>query len=141
MKIQIKKLKESAKLPTYAHATDAGADLYSAEDITIPAGQRVLVSTGVAMAIPDGYAGLIWDKSGISAKSGVTTMAGVIDSGYRGEIKVLLYNSSNEDYKVRAGDKIAQMLFQKVEQGEFEDVQELPDADRGDAGFGSTGIR
>ena len=139
MKIRVKKLSENAKLPEFAHRTDAGADLFSTEEIVLRPKERALVSTGIALEIPEGYAGLIWDKSGISSKHGLTTMAGVIDSGYRGEVKVLLINLSDKEYKIEIGDKIAQILIQKIEQPEFEEAQKLSSADRGEKGFGSTG--
>ncbi len=139
MKIRVKSLSGNAKLPSFAHSTDAGADLFSAENLKLEPGKRALVSTGIALEIPEGFAGLIWDKSGIASKSGISTMAGVIDSGYRGEIKVLLVNLSDTEYKIEEGDKIAQILFQKIEHPDFEEVQELSKADRGEKGFGSTG--
>ncbi len=139
MKIRVKSLSGNAKLPSFAHGTDAGADLFSAENLKLEPGKRALVSTGIALEIPEGFAGLIWDKSGIASKSGISTMAGVIDSGYRGEIKVLLVNLSDTEYKIEEGDKIAQILFQKIEHPDFEEVQELSKADRGEKGFGSTG--
>ena len=139
MKIKVKKLSENAKLPEFAHMTDAGADLFSIEEVVLKPNQRALISTGIALEIPEGYVGLIWDKSGISSKHGITTMAGVIDSGYRGEVKVLLINLSDEKYKIEVGDKLAQILIQKIEQPKFEEANELSAADRGDKGFGSTG--
>lgn len=139
MNIQIKKLHESAKVPTYAHTTDAAMDLCSVEDIVVPPKERVAIHSGLAMAIPEGYVGLIWDKSGVAVKGGLTTIAGVIDAGYRGEILIAIYNTTDEPYTFNVGDKVAQMVIQKIEQPTFEEVDELPEADRGDAGFGSTG--
>lgn len=139
--IQIKKLNSTAVLPSYAHDHDAGMDVYADEDCIIKVGERRLISTGIAMAIPSGYAGLIWDKSGIASKHGLKTMAGVIDASYRGEIKILLNNLSNQDYFIEKGTKIAQMLIQKVEQKEIVEVFELEDTARGEAGFGSTGMK
>ena len=141
MKIQIKKLNSKAKLPEYAHLGDAGMDLFSVESVTIKPGEKVVCQTGIAMKIPDGYVGLIWDKSGIASKGGVKTMGGVIDSGYRGEVRVVLQNLSKEDYNIKEGDKIAQMLIQKVESPQIEEVEELDDTERGEGGFGSTGMR
>ncbi len=141
MKIQIKKLNSKAKLPEYAHLGDAGMDLFSVESVTIKPGKKVVCQTGIAMKIPDGYVGLIWDKSGIASKGGVKTMGGVIDSGYRGEVRVVLQNLSKEDYNIKEGDKIAQMLIQKVESPQIEEVEELDDTERGEGGFGSTGMR
>lgn len=140
MPILIKKLSPTATIPKYVHPHDAGMDLYSNETITLQPQERKLISTGVAMAIPSGYVGLIWDKSGIATNHGLKTMAGVIDSGYRGEIKILIHNFSNQPYTVQAGTKIAQMLIQPVVQKEIIEVQELDDTSRGKEGFGSTGM-
>ncbi len=139
MKIKVKKLNENARLPEFAHKTDAGADLFSVEEKILKPGERALISSGIALEIPEGFAGLIWDKSGIASKSGISTMAGVIDSGYRGEVKVLLVNLSDTEYQIEMGDKIAQILFQKIERPDFEEAQKLSDADRGEKAFGSTG--
>ena len=140
MIIQIKKLNPKAKLPEYAHPGDAGMDLFSVESVTIKPGKRIVCQTGIAMRIPDGYVGLIWDKSGVASKSGIKTMGGVIDSGYRGEIGVVFQNLSKENYNIKEGDKIAQMLIQKVARPQIEEVEELGDTERGEGGFGSTGI-
>lgn len=140
MKILAKKLDPDAKIPSYAHPGDAGMDLYSLEDITIDSGGRISCRTGFAMQIPQGYAGLIWDKSGIAANNGIKTMAGVVDSGYRGEIKTVLVNLGKEAYNIKKGDKIAQMLIQKVENLEIVEVEKLDETSRGEGGFGSTGL-
>lgn len=139
MEIKIKKLNEDAKMPTYAHHNDAGFDLCAVEGIVVPSGGRVLVGTGLAMEISDGYVGLVWDKSGLSNTHGLKTLGGVIDAGYRGEVKVGIINLSATDYKIGAGHKVAQMLIQKVEHVEIKEVAELSDATRGGGGFGSTG--
>ena len=139
MHLNIKKLHPDAKIPTYAHQGDAGFDLFATETVTIPIGARVLVGTGIAMEIPDGYVGLIWDKSGLSIKHGLKNLGGVIDAGYRGEIKAGVVNLSDEDYTVVVGHKVAQMLIQKVERAEIVEVDELSDTTRGHGGFGSTG--
>jgi len=139
MKIKIKKLDKKARLPEYAHTTDAGMDLSSLEDLIIDPGESIICKTGIAMAIPVGYVGLIWDKSGVAAKKEIKTMGGVIDAGYRGEVGVILKNLSQEKYEIKVGQKIAQMLIQKVEQPELLEVEELDNTDRGDSGFGSTG--
>lgn len=139
MHLNIKKLHPDAKIPTYAHYGDAGFDLFATETVTIPVGARVLVGTGIAMEIPDGYVGLIWDKSGLSIKHGLKNLGGVIDAGYRGEIKAGVVNLSDEDYTVVVGHKVAQMLIQKVERAEIVEVDELSDTTRGHGGFGSTG--
>lgn len=141
MKVLFKKLDDAAHLPDYAHATDAGCDLYALSDYALAPGQRVLVRTGIAMAIPEGYVGLIWDKSGVSAKQGLHRLGGVIDAGYRGEIQVIIVNLGSDGVKIEKGQKIAQMLFQKIEQAGFDEARELPEAARGTGGFGSTGLQ
>lgn len=139
IKIKIKKLKQDAKLPEYAHQGDAGMDIFSVEDTIIGPKQRKLISTGLSIELPKGYVSLVWDKSGIASK-GLTTIAGVLDYTYRGEYKILLLNISDQDYKIKKGDKIAQILIQKVETAEIEEVNELSDTIRGEGGFGSTGL-
>lgn len=141
MKIKIKKINPEAKTSSYANTRDAGMDFYSVIDITILPNERVACDTGIAMAIPAGYVGLIWDKSGVAFKGGIKTMGGVIDSSYRGEIKIILTNLSDKEYVIRKGDKVAQMLIQKVESPSIEEVEVLDDTERGEGGFGSTGIR
>ncbi len=141
MTIQIKKIISTAVLPSYAHAHDAGMDLYASEGMVIRAGERVLVPTGIAMAIPAGYVGLIWDKSGMAAKFGLKTMAGVIDAGYRGEVKIVMHNLSTVDYAVEKGMKVAQMLIQPVVQMPLVEVETLDSTSRGVGGFGSTGLK
>lgn len=140
MKLEIKKITESAIVPNFAHSTDAGMDIYADEMVELRAGKRTIVSTGIAMAIPEGCVGLIWDKSGISTKKGVKTIAGVIDAGYRGEIKVAILNTADETRIFNPGEKIAQMLIQKIEHPEVSIVDELSDTERGEGGFGSTGV-
>lgn len=140
MKLQIKKLSDSAVLPHYEHPGDAGLDCYADSSYVIEPGERTLVSTGIAMAIPDGYVGLIWDKSGLATNVGLTTLAGVIDSSYRGEIHILLHNTGDKAYHIEAGKKIAQLLVQPVVQPELIQVTELDATSRGGNGFGSTGI-
>lgn len=137
--IKIKKLKPDAVLPNYAHAGDAGMDVYASEDVHIKKGERVKVPTGVAMEIPEDYVGLVWDKSGLSMNHGLKTLGGVIDSGYRGEIIIGIANLSNEDYMIGKGHKVAQILIQKVEASTIDEVEELSDSHRGEKGFGSTG--
>ncbi len=137
--LKIKKLAEDAEVPFYAHDGDAGLDLYAIQDVTVVPGARVMVPTGIAMAIPKGYVGLVWDKSGLSMRNGLKTLGGVIDSGYRGEIMVGIANISNEEYTIEKGHKVAQLLIQKVEHAEIEEVAELDNTVRGEGGFGSTG--
>ena len=140
MQVKIKKLDPGAKVPCYACLGDAGMDFYSNEEVVLAPNERKLISTGVSMAIPEGFVGLVWDKSGLAAKHGLKTMAGVIDSGYRGEVRILVHNLSQNDYVVGKGSKIAQMLIQAVEQKEIVEVEELSETERGTGGFGSTGI-
>ena len=137
--IAIKKLTKSATVPTKNNTSDAGWDLYAVEDAVINSGDRTTIATGVAMAIPEGYVGLIWPRSGLAVKSGVDVFAGVIDSGYRGEIKVSLYNSSKEELKITTGDRIAQILFQEIPSFSLTIVDSLDITERGGDGFGSSG--
>lgn len=139
MKIKVKKLNPEAKNPVYSHPGDAGMDLFSTERVVLRPNERASCPTGIAMEISEGYVGLIWDKSGIALNHGIKTMAGVIDSGYRGEIKIVLANMSNQVYTINVGDKIAQILVQKIENPEIEISEELSDTARGERGFGSTG--
>lgn len=129
--------------PTYAKPGDAGADLRSTEDLVLGAGARALVPTGVKVAMPDGFVGLVHPRSGLAVKHGVTVLnaPGTIDAGYRGEIMVPLLNTSSEDFTIAKGDRIAQLLFQKVEIARFIPVSTLPDSARGETGFGSSGSR
>ncbi len=128
-------------LPIYAQPGDAGADLRSRVEATVPARGRVLVPTGVSLALPDGYVGLVHPRSGLAHKHGITVLntPGTIDAGYRGEIAVNLYNTTDEDFSVEIGDRIAQLVIQQVERVQFIEVQKLPESDRGEGGHGSTG--
>lgn len=139
VKVKVKKRKDDAVIPHYVHEGDAGMDIYSCENAIIRAGERKLVSTGICLEIPKGYVALVWDKSGLASKCGIKTMAGVVDCSYRGEVGIMLLNTSEEDYQVRKGEKIAQILIQPIAEAEIEEVQELSDTKRGDGGFGSTG--
>ena len=139
MKLKIKKLHKDAIIPKHAHYNDAGMDLFAIDSFEMSPNERKSIPVGIAIEIPDGYVGLIWDKSGLSHKYGLKTFGGVIDSGYRGEICVGLMNLSNESFKFEKGHKIAQLLIQKVESIEFEEVKELNNTSRGQEGFGSTG--
>lgn len=138
MKILIKKLKEDAKLPKSHHPGDVGMDLYSMEEYTIKPGERHYFYHGFALEFPEGYAGIIKDKSSIS-KAGLHTMGGVFDAGFRGEYNTLLVNLSNEPYTVEVGDKVAQLVIFPVVLADLEEVKELSDSSRGLGGFGSTG--
>ena len=143
MEIQVKKLREGAVLPTRATELSAGADLYAcpAGDTRILPGETVLIPTGIAVAIPAGYAGFIYARSGLSTKQGLApaNKVGVIDADYRGEVCVSLYNQSGQVRIVSPGDRIAQLVIQKVETPAFCEVETLPETKRGAGGFGSTG--
>jgi len=139
MKLQIKKLHPEAKLPNYAHATDAGLDLYTVKGFTIAPGEHVIAQTGVAIVFEAGYTALVWDKGGVANKRHLKTVGGVFDTDYRGEYLIGLYNFGSETQSFLAGDKIAQLLIQKVEHPEIIEVEELDVTVRGDGKFGSTG--
>jgi dUTP pyrophosphatase len=138
MKLKVKRIHEDAKLPLYQHKGDAGLDIFSSIDCVLEKGEVKLVSSGVKVAIPEGYVGLIWDKSGISLK-GVHKLAGVVDSGYRGEVKVVMVNLGDEPFVIEKGMKIAQLLIQPINEVEVVEVEELEETSRGEEGFGSTG--
>lgn len=138
--ISVAKLTPNAKTPTRAHTSDAGWDLYSTESKIILSQERSAIKTGISLAIPDGYVGLIWPRSGLAVKKGIDVLAGVVDSGYRGEIEVALLNTDFElPFTIEAGDRIAQILIQPVSQFDMVVVESLTDTDRGDGGFGSSG--
>ena len=139
MKLPIKKLHPEAKIPSFAHATDAGMDLHTTIDVTIEPGTLFAIPTGIAFAIPTGHVGLVWDKSGVAIKRGLKTMGGVVDAGYRGEVFVGLFNTTNEIQSFVVGEKVAQMVIQKIEQPEINEVEDLDETDRGEGAFGSTG--
>lgn len=139
MNLKVKKIHENAKLPSYAHPGDAGMDLHSCSDMTIGPGETRPVPTGIQMAIPQGYVGLVWDKSGLSLR-GVHRLAGVVDAGYRGEVKVVMVNLGTEPFEIKAGMKIAQMLIQAVSSPTIVESENLDDTSRGENGFGSTGL-
>jgi dUTP pyrophosphatase len=137
--ISVQLLDNNAKVPTKANANDAGFDLYSIIDTVIPPKQRKTVRTGIAIQMPDHLAGLIWPRSGLSVKQGIDVLAGVVDSGYRGEIMVCLYNTSDEVVGINTGDRIAQIIFQEVPRVSMEVHETLGSSQRGDNGFGSSG--
>jgi dUTP pyrophosphatase len=126
-------------LPEYGSAGAAGADLRASEAVTLGPGERAAVPTGLQLEIPPGHVGLVWPRSGLAVKHGIDTLAGVIDSDYRGEVKVVLVNHGRDVFTVAPGDRIAQLLVQKVERAEFRRGDALAASDRGDGGFGSTG--
>lgn len=130
--------------PAYAHPGDAGADLRASEALVIPPGRRALVGTGVSIALPEGTAAFVVPRSGLAAKRGITVLnsPGTVDAGYRGEIKVTLLNTDlEESFEVAVGDRIAQLIIMPVYRAEFAPVDDLSESARGDAGFGSTGVR
>ena len=137
--LKVKKLHSDAKLPHFAHAGDAGMDLHSIDNYVIKPGARQKICTGISIEMPDGYVGLVWDKSSIAATHGLKHLGGVMDAGYRGEYIVTLINLSNKEYVISKGDKIAQVLIQKVERAEIEEVSEISETNRGAGAFGSTG--
>ncbi|GAA1186647.1 dUTP diphosphatase [Nesterenkonia xinjiangensis] len=142
VKVPIRQLDHGLPLPNYAHPGDAGADLVSAEDFTLEPGERRLVPTGVAVAVPQGWVGLVHPRSGLAVKHGITLVntPGTIDAGYRGELKVCLVNTDRSTpVSFCRGDRIAQLVIQRVAQAEFVPVDELDDSVRGAGGFGSTG--
>lgn len=155
LELKVKRLTETAILPTKNYRTDAAFDLYADEDCILKQGKQAIIKTGICMEIPEGYAGLIWPRSGMSAKSGIDVLAGVVDSDYRGEVKVCLlfndlvelsydpfslqHNVTHKEYEVKRGDKIAQMVIQQIPNFYIKEVSELNDSDRGELGFGSSG--
>lgn len=139
LNIKIKKLRDDAKAPAYGSDNAVGLDFFSTEDYELKIGETHVFKTGIAMEIPRGYGGLIWDRSGISSKNSIERVAGVIDPDYRGEIGIALHNQSQKNYRISSGDKIAQMLIQKVERVNIVEAEELSQTYRGSGGFGSTG--
>ena len=142
MEVLITRLDPDVPLPSYARQDDAGADLVCAEDVDLAPGQRAVVGTGIAIALPAGYAAFVHPRSGLAARHGVTLVnaPGTIDAGYRGEIRVVLLNTDPATpVSFRRGDRIAQLVVQRVERAAFREVTALPGSARGDNGFGSTG--
>ena len=136
--IAVEKLNENSILPSRSHCDDAGLDLYAAEGFVIEPGQGKMVSTGIAMEIPKGYVGMIADRSSM-AKKGLKTAGGIVDSGYRGEVKVLLWNLSHQNYTVSPKDRVAQILLIPIATPVVQEVPQLSKTERGAGGFGSTG--
>ncbi len=142
IRVAVRRLDPTLPLPSATHADDAGVDLYAAETTTIAPGARTLVGTGIAVAIPPGYAGFVLPRSGLALRHGLTVLnaPGLIDAGYRGEIKVLLINHDRQTPVTLArGERIAQLVIQRVEQPECAEAEELPSSERGTGGFGSSG--
>ncbi|MBI3795244.1 MAG: dUTP diphosphatase [Nitrospinae bacterium] len=136
--LMVKKLHPDARLPSVAHPGDLACDLFALEGAEIPAGGQCAVRTGVALKFPDGWGGIIKDRSSM-AIARIYTSGGVIDSGYRGEVKIILRNDSGKEFRIQAGDKIAQMMAQKAEEWLVEEAESLDETSRAQGGFGSTG--
>jgi dUTP pyrophosphatase len=130
---------KGASLPAYASEGAAGADLRASQATQIPPGGRAAVPTGLKVEIPRGHVGLVWPRSGLAVRDGIDTLAGVIDSDYRGEVKVVLVNHGSSIFSIAPGDRIAQLLIQRVARARFEPTSDLEDTERGEGGFGSTG--
>jgi len=139
--VRVHKIDPSLEDVGYAHEHDAGFDLRAAEETTLAPGERKCIATGIRVAVPQGYAGLIWDRSGLAARRGLHVFAGVVDAGYRGEVKVVLQNCGKEPFRVERNMRIAQMLVQPVAHARLEFVDTLEETSRGEGGFGSTGRR
>mgnify|MGYP006281696895 FL=1 len=142
VKIQIQRLDKELPLPQYAKPGDAGLDVFARIDCSLAPGERALIPTGIAIALPEGYVCLAHPRSGLAAKHGISIVnaPGTIDAGYRGEIQIILINTdAGNHFEIKRGDRIAQLVFQRVEEAFFEEVDELPISERGAGGFGSTG--
>ncbi|MEV0821123.1 dUTP diphosphatase [Nonomuraea rubra] len=140
--VLIQRLDPGLPIPSYAHPGDAGADLHAAEDVELMPGERAVVGTGLAIALPDGFAAFVHPRSGLAARHGVTLVnaPGTVDAGYRGEIKVTVINTDlKEPFRLRRGDRVAQLVIQRVERVAFVEAGQLPESARGAGGFGSTG--
>jgi dUTP pyrophosphatase len=142
VRLAIQRLREDALLPTRSYSDDAGLDLYAAEPVTLEPGARAVVPTGIAVEIPERHAGLVVPRSGLAARHGITVVnaPGLIDAGYRGELKVVLLNTDRDaSFEVAAGDRIAQLLITRIESPDLIEVAELPPSRRANGGFGSSG--
>lgn len=141
MKIPLHRIDLQLPVPQHAHPGDGGVDLHAAHDLKLEPGERAVVRTGIALAIPEGYAGLVTPRSGLAVRTGVTVLngPGLVDAGYRGELMVPLVNLGSEPVELTRGERIAQLVITPVIEQEFVEVDELPDSPRGDGGFGSTG--
>jgi dUTP pyrophosphatase len=142
VEILIRRLDSEVPLPSYAHPGDAGADLTTTVDVHLAPGERAMVPTGLSIALPDGYVAFVHPRSGLAARCGISIVnaPGTVDAGYRGEVKVVLVNlDPAEPVSLRRGDRIAQLVVQRVERARFVEVERLPGSDRGDGGYGSTG--
>ena len=142
VQISLLRLDPELPAPSYAHPGDAGADIHAAVEVTLQPGERALVPTGIALALPEGFVALVHPRSGLAARHGISIVnaPGTIDAGYRGEVRVCLVNTdAREPFTVRRGDRIAQLVIQRFETAAFVEVVDLPDSARGDGGYGSTG--
>jgi dUTP pyrophosphatase len=139
----VRRLHPDAKLPTGAYPGDAGLDLASVEDALLEPGERRVLGTGLAVAIPDGHAGFVQPRSGLAARHGISVVnsPGLIDAGYRGELRVVLLNTGREPFEIRSGDRIAQLVVLRLPELEVQEVDELPDSERAHRGFGSSAVR
>lgn len=142
MRFEIKRLDPDLPLPAYQHESDAGLDLHAAESVVLAPGERAVIGTGIAVAVPEGFVGLTAPRSGLAARIGLSTVnaPGVIDAGYRGELKLVLVNlDPSQKIEIARGERVAQLLLVPVVRAEVVEVEELSASDRGDAGLGSTG--
>lgn len=141
MQLKVKKLNENARIPFYAREGDAGMDLYSCEDYVLKSGERKLFPTGLAFEIPRGFEMQLRPRSGLALKKGISIVnsPGTVDSGYRGDVGLILINHGQEDFEIKIGDRIAQAVLNKIETAEFVEVSELDESDRGSGGFGHSG--
>lgn len=139
MKLQIQRITKEVDMPSYSHERDAAFDLRAAEEYVLKPGEKKCFKTGLKMAIPESHVGLIWDRSGLAANNGIHVLAGVVDSGYRGEVGVVLKNLGEEDVEITINMRIAQMLIQPVVSANLEETNNLEETERGECGFGSTG--
>ncbi|GMT22845.1 hypothetical protein PFISCL1PPCAC_14142 [Pristionchus fissidentatus] len=140
MAVRFIRVHEKARMPAYGSIHAAGADLHAAEASVVPAKGKALITTGLTMELPAGHYGRVAPRSGLAAKHFIDVGAGVIDSDYRGELRVLLFNFSDVDFEVKEGDRIAQLICEKISQVNYVEVESLEDTQRGDGGFGSTGV-
>ena len=142
MQVKVKKITNDAKIPKIEHEGDAGFDIYSNEETTILPMERKLIGTGISISVPKGFEAQVRPKSGLAINHGLTLLntPGTIDAGYRGEVKVIIMNLGKEEYKIEKGKKIAQVVFNKIEEPELIEVEELDESQRGEGGFGSTGL-
>ena len=139
--IKIKRIDKEIELPKYSREGDAALDIRSAETLVLKAGEKRDVKSGIAIELPEGQVGLVWDRGGMAAKHGIHTMAGVLDSNYRGELMIVLKNLSEDNFKIEKGDRIAQLVIQPVSEAVIEESEELSDTERGEGRFTSSGVK